>query len=217
MKKFLKNIKVIIILLIIVTILFALLGSFKILENMEDSAPLCYSSVLDDISDNQSAGYASYNIETDDKYILKTKIVPPKGTACPTELSGPASKYLNSVSTISESEKSDINISSSNTSSSNTNSFQSITNTSILPTSSTPQQHDPSAPSPAGNIASSPALVNESKNESKNEKKSDSCPPCPACERCPEPAFDCKKVPNYRSPNIGQYLPMPILNDFSTF
>ena len=46
---------------------------------------------------------------------------------------------------------------------------------------------------------------------------SGSCPPCPACERCPEPSFDCKKVPNYRSTSVGDYLPMPILNDFSRF
>lgn len=44
-----------------------------------------------------------------------------------------------------------------------------------------------------------------------------SCPPCPACERCPEPAFSCEKVINYRSPSAGQYLPMPVLGDFSTF
>ena len=43
------------------------------------------------------------------------------------------------------------------------------------------------------------------------------CPPCPACERCPEPAFSCEKVINYRSPSVGQYLPMPVLGDFSTF
>jgi polyhydroxyalkanoate synthesis regulator phasin len=43
------------------------------------------------------------------------------------------------------------------------------------------------------------------------------CPPCPAPARCPEPAFSCQKVINYRSPSAGQYLPMPVLNDFSTF
>ena len=42
------------------------------------------------------------------------------------------------------------------------------------------------------------------------------CPPCPPCARCPEPAFDCKKVPNYNALNQNQ-LPMPVLNDFSTF
>jgi len=42
------------------------------------------------------------------------------------------------------------------------------------------------------------------------------CPPCPACARCPEPAFECKKVPNYNNIN-DNYLPMPVLSDFSTF
>jgi hypothetical protein len=41
-------------------------------------------------------------------------------------------------------------------------------------------------------------------------------PPCPACARCPEPSFECKKVPNY-SNNHDDFLPMPVLNDFSTF
>ena len=44
------------------------------------------------------------------------------------------------------------------------------------------------------------------------------CPPCPACARCPEPSFDCKKVPNY---SIGQNgsmsVPRPVLADFSQF
>ena len=42
------------------------------------------------------------------------------------------------------------------------------------------------------------------------------CPPCPPCARCPEPAFDCKKVPNYNSFN-ADFMPVPILSDFSTF
>jgi len=41
-------------------------------------------------------------------------------------------------------------------------------------------------------------------------------PPCPPCERCPEPKFDCKRVPSYNSSN-NQYLPKPILSDFSQF
>jgi hypothetical protein len=47
----------------------------------------------------------------------------------------------------------------------------------------------------------------------KEEKK---CPPCPAPARCPEPSFECKKIPNYNAIN-NQYLPVPVLNDFSTF
>ena len=42
------------------------------------------------------------------------------------------------------------------------------------------------------------------------------CQPCPPCGRCPEPAFECKKVPNYRTSD-DRYLPRPVLNDFSQF
>ena len=41
-------------------------------------------------------------------------------------------------------------------------------------------------------------------------------PPCPPCARCPEAAFDCKKVPNYNAFN-PDYMPVPVLNDFSSF
>ena len=41
-------------------------------------------------------------------------------------------------------------------------------------------------------------------------------PPCPACARCPEPSFECKKVPNYRSSNTGS-LPVPVLASFTSF
>jgi hypothetical protein len=47
-------------------------------------------------------------------------------------------------------------------------------------------------------------------------KDEEKCRPCPAPQRCPEPAFDCKKVPNYSAVN-SSYLPIPVLNDFSTF
>jgi len=45
------------------------------------------------------------------------------------------------------------------------------------------------------------------------------CPACPACARCPEPAFTCKKVPNYSVSTVGtnNILPMPQLNSFSAF
>lgn len=43
------------------------------------------------------------------------------------------------------------------------------------------------------------------------------CPPCPACARCPEPSFECKKVPNYNVMMNNDYLPTPVLNDFSQF
>jgi len=46
--------------------------------------------------------------------------------------------------------------------------------------------------------------------------KESKCQPCPAPQRCPEPSFECKKVPNYNSIGNDQ-LPVPVLNDFSTF
>ncbi len=42
------------------------------------------------------------------------------------------------------------------------------------------------------------------------------CPPCPPCARCPEPSFECKKVPNYNMSD-NRALPRPVLNSFSQF
>lgn len=43
------------------------------------------------------------------------------------------------------------------------------------------------------------------------------CPPCPACDRCPEPNYTCEKVVNYRSPVISAQLPKPILSGYNNF
>jgi hypothetical protein len=43
------------------------------------------------------------------------------------------------------------------------------------------------------------------------------CPPCPGCARCPEPAFTCKKVPDYSAANVDNSLPLPMLNSFASF
>jgi hypothetical protein len=47
--------------------------------------------------------------------------------------------------------------------------------------------------------------------------KDDKCPPCPACERCPEPVVECKKVVNYSTASNTGQLPVPYINDFSKF
>jgi len=47
------------------------------------------------------------------------------------------------------------------------------------------------------------------------KSKTDSCAPCPPCGRCPEPSFECKKVPNYSSTNYD--IPDAILAPYSTF
>jgi hypothetical protein len=58
-----------------------------------------------------------------------------------------------------------------------------------------------------------PASNSSSNNDPDSAEK---CPPCPPCARCPEPSFECKKVPNYNAIN-NSYLPQPIINSFSSF
>lgn len=53
----------------------------------------------------------------------------------------------------------------------------------------------------------SPIITNDSKKD---------CPPCPACARCPEPSFECKKVPNYNAVN-NSLIPQPVLTDYSQY
>ena len=48
-------------------------------------------------------------------------------------------------------------------------------------------------------------------------EKPKKCQPCPPCGRCPEPAFTCKKVPNYNANVESTMIPRPVLNDFSQF
>ena len=40
--------------------------------------------------------------------------------------------------------------------------------------------------------------------------KNKECPPCPRPQRCPEPAFTCKKVPNYEASAVDNVLPKPM-------
>uniref|UniRef100_A0A6C0LZL5 Uncharacterized protein n=1 Tax=viral metagenome TaxID=1070528 RepID=A0A6C0LZL5_9ZZZZ len=47
-------------------------------------------------------------------------------------------------------------------------------------------------------------------------KDAEKCPPCPPCARCPEPAFECKKVPNYNRVNDDS-MPYPVLTSFNQF
>ena len=56
--------------------------------------------------------------------------------------------------------------------------------------------------------------------DSRNCPRPKPAPPCPPCARCPEPAFTCKKVPNYNAisaSRVSGILPMPQLNSFAAF
>ena len=63
-----------------------------------------------------------------------------------------------------------------------------------------------------------PIVKNESTSTTSGNAAFDvsKCPPCAPCARCPEPNFDCKKVPNYSVFNPST-MPVPVLNSFSTF
>lgn len=55
-----------------------------------------------------------------------------------------------------------------------------------------------------------PDVINIHKNDTKK-----SCPPCPPCGRCPEPAFECKKVPIYsrfNNPIVRPFMNTPDMN-----
>jgi hypothetical protein len=66
------------------------------------------------------------------------------------------------------------------------------------------------------NVTVYPNNSNSNSSSSYSNGNGNAPPPCPPCARCPEPAFDCKKVPNYNS-NNSEYLPRPVLADFSQF
>ena len=63
------------------------------------------------------------------------------------------------------------------------------------------------------------ASASDKSNTVVNKKNlaSEDIPPCPAPQRCPEPNFDCKKVPKYEQGPENAFLPRPVLTDFSTF
>lgn len=43
------------------------------------------------------------------------------------------------------------------------------------------------------------------------------CPPCPPCARCPEPSFECKKVPTYSNIQRMQHIPNIGSDNYTTF
>ena len=47
------------------------------------------------------------------------------------------------------------------------------------------------------------------------QSSTEQCAPCPPCARCPQPNFECKKVPNYSSSNND--LPSASMSPYSTF
>ena len=73
---------------------------------------------------------------------------------------------------------------------------------------SVPKVNAPAEPASKDDKTSQPSTVESNGN--------DTCPPCPACKRCPEPVVECKKVVNYKHAGADR-LPVPLIADFSKF
>jgi hypothetical protein len=144
------------------------------------------------------AGIISSNIPpgSQDLYMLKTEAVPPSNPP------GAGASSTRSSRSDKDSKDSRAGASSSKGSSkdSSKDSSRASSLAGAISSSTSPNAYNDN-PSPCQTCSGKPAPVQ----------------PCPPCERCPEPAFDCTRVPNYNSASINQYLPQPVLADFSQF
>ena len=73
-----------------------------------------------------------------------------------------------------------------------------------------------SAGSGSSNEASKNTYLLNAPRVAKPEPSRGSCPPCPACQRCPEPVVECKRIVNYNAAGVSN-LPVPMIADFSKF
>lgn len=231
-----------ILLLLIVIFSFAWIGVHKqmvlaynadIIENMdtEDEVPTC--SGYSNVPGCHETVYSDFDpYSYDSKYILKTQVVSPVCPACPSVINnhshgdnlydGVANDNSgNSITQTSTEINQETQV--SNSSNEEYNNVTNIENTTINNSQDKEDKKEtqPKQPSENNSLLMSDQILKRQKSfydrESASENVSDQCPPCPACERCPEPAFTCEKVVNYKSPSSKQYLPMPVLNDFSSF
>jgi hypothetical protein len=192
------------------------------IENMdtETNVPDCSGDPnVPECRDNVTADYDPYSY--DSNYILKTQIVSPVCPACPSVINnhdhgdnlydGLVDETGNSIVQTSTEINQESQV--SNSSNEEYNSVTNVENTTI-------NNNSDSGKSNSNNISSDEILKRQKSfydSASTSENVSSQCQPCPACERCPEPAFACEKVINYKSPSSKQYLPLPVLNDFSSF
>lgn len=212
------------------------------LSNLEKDVPDCKADKVhgcySTIQSDEDTTYSSFDSDILDKYLLKTELLPP---LCPSCMNTPdhdnADHYDNMGSSSEGSGNSDYKESNvtnitneENIVNNNVQNVQTSAEINESPSASTESTGDSgSASGTSGNgssdiqkyqdeIASLKGELSKLKQQkSSGGSDSSECPPCPAPMRCPEPAFSCQKVLNYSSPAVGQYLPMPVLNDFSTF
>ena len=242
-----KQKPLLVVLLLFIIFTFAFLASVrsessyhKIREGMDvpvcsnNKAPGCYATVMDEsIWDENRFG------DSDD-YLLKTEVVPPVCPACPSVINQHShdgvvgsenqvlagSNYNETNITNINNEENVVNENNENvetevvvqeaaqeeTETNNSQQGQGQNNQQQI-SDSLLKQYEKTINDLRGEISN----LKQSNGNNSNGNNNGECAPCPAPMRCPEPAFSCQKVINYRSPSVGQYLPMPVLNDFSTF
>ena len=174
--------------------------------SVDSYVPACYATVQQD-------DYLSYPANFMSDYILKTKIVTPVCPNNPYDLIG--SDYNDASSNTWN-----INISNNGPSNGPSNAPSDPSGTPV-PSNQPSLSNDASIPVPSMPSGSTddylltPQKPVDPTPACKDDKKSnpDTCPPCPACERCPEPVVDCKKVVHYKD----QQYPVPVIADFSQF
>lgn len=191
-------------------------------------APGCFATVRAENEEN-------YFNHIDSDYILKTQIETPVCPNTPFEYTnnGFGSLLSDDNSIVTESDTSPKLLSSNTSSSTKVSSNSTPSNNTILSSNSTPSSlEDPYtiqsdlATNSAQNNSSGlndlnlnyPILPANPAPATADTLKQDSmkCPPCPACDRCPEPSVECKRVVNYSASGSGN-TPVPYINDFSKF
>jgi hypothetical protein len=235
--KIFNKVSVLVIILIGVTLLFAILGSLQIKPIAEgfDSTVGCSGEIVPECHD-KVLKFAKYDEDVMDDYILKTEIVVPTCPTCPSfedkewengewrpryrdehrddEPNWDESNDYYNETKWESSKETTIN------SETNIKNETNINKTAALPEPVQTKTPPTTTPPPANvGLAGSatPMSAEPSSVSTPAAAINKDTPPCPACERCPEPAFECKKVPNYRSQSMQNYMPLPILNDFSKF
>jgi hypothetical protein len=225
----LSKVTVLAIIFIGVTLLFAVLGSFNINPSVEgfkddvvgctgEIVPECHSKVLN---------FAGYSEDYADDYILKTEVVYPAGTTCPSYYQEADIKpalddgvAANAGDANGESDKVDDDAYKlQNPENEKKEEVKEVKEEPKPQPVAAPATYTPPPTPPVGLAGSATPMAAAPSPVSTPAPCNDKpeTPPCPACERCPEPAFECKKVPNYRSPSMQNYMPLPVLNDFSKF
>lgn len=212
-----KSIQMFVILILISFVLFIMFqldcveSKTNLIEGFDTEAPTCKSSVSSYGSfvptchaTVEEDDYLSYPSNFMSDYILKTKIVTP---VCPND----PYDQIGSILDISW----NLNPSTSNASKPSTSNASGP-----VPSNQPGGSSDASIPVPSMSLfpdqtVTTPQKPVDPKPACKEDKESspDVCPPCPACERCPEPVVDCKKVIHYKD----QQFPVPVIADFSKF